>query len=184
MEVLGKVRVCIDVDIEPIYITRIHQTNSGTTFDHGYLALRSDWREQLLQTHKDLNIEWVRFHNIFDDDIGIVNAGNPSLPYSYVNVDKIYDWIQSIGMKPLVELCFMPSSFVPHYQRSTLYEYPVYVGPPSNYTQWYYFVQSFVQHLVDRYGADTVASWSFDAWNEPKLNHSLFIIIQTFELIY
>ena len=142
---------------------------SGTTFDHGYLALRSDFQEQLEMTHKDLNIEWVRFHNIFDDDVGIVNPRNPSLPYSYVNVDKIYDYIQLIGMKPLVEMDFMPSSFVPSGQTGSLYEYPVYVGPPNNYTEWYYFVKEFTQHLVDRYGADTVASWAFDAWNEPNV---------------
>ncbi len=39
---------------------------SGTRYDHAYVALREDWRDQLLQTHNDLNIEWVRFHNIFN----------------------------------------------------------------------------------------------------------------------
>ena len=113
------------------------------------MALRSDWRDQLKETHEDLNIEWVRFHNILDDDIGIINPKDPSLPYSYINVDKIYDYIHSIGMKPLVELDFMPSSFVPSTQRSHLYQYPVYAGPPNNYTQWYEFIISFVQHITD-----------------------------------
>ena len=149
-------------------ITYSTLSTSGTTFDHAYVALRQDWRDQLLQTHQDLNIEWVRFHNILDDDIGIVNAGNPSLPYSYINVDKIYDYIYSIGMKPLVELDFMPSSFVPSTQRSRLYQYPVYAGPPNNYTQWYEFIKSFVEHITDRYGSDIISSWSFDAWNEPN----------------
>ena len=137
---------------------------SCTTFDHGYEALREDFQEQLTLVHNELATEWVRFHSIFDDSVGIVNPSNPSWPYSYVNVDKIYDFVTSIDMKPLVEMDFIPSSYAPSNQLSSMYEYPVYVGPPSNHTQWYEFVKSFVEHLVERYGSDTVASWAFDAW--------------------
>eukprot|EP01084_Bolivina_argentea_P276706 472204_1 len=162
----------VDLSVKPLPVWNLWE--SCTTFDHGYLALRYDWREQLLQTHKDLNIQYVRFHNIFDDDIGIVNPKNPSLPYSYVNVDKIYDWIISIGMKPLVELDFMPSTFVsnPEQHIATYYNYPVYGGPPKNHTQWFYFIKDFIQHLVDRYGAENISQWKFDAWNEPNLGNN------------
>jgi len=67
---------------------------SCTTFDHALSALRSDFQQQLTQT---------RFHSIFDDSIGILNprkptTGNCNSPYSYVNVDKIYDFLQSINI--------------------------------------------------------------------------------------
>ena len=146
---------------------------SCTTFDHAQSALRKDFQDQLTQTVKDLKIEFIRFHSIFDDSIGILNprqptTGNGNSPYSYVNVDKIYDFLQSINLKPLVEMDFIPSIMVPNNKTylSNMYEYPVYIGPPTNKTQWYEFVKSFVQHLVDRYGSDIVATWAFDAWYE------------------
>eukprot|EP01084_Bolivina_argentea_P276705 472203_1 len=141
---------------------------SGTTEDHGYLALRYDFREQLEQVHRDLNIQYVRLNNMFSDDLGIINPSKPSLPYSYINIDKIYDWVTSIGMKPLVNMDFIPSSLASKDQTIGMYEYPSYAGPPLNYTQWYYFVQSFTQHLSDRYTPEVVSQWIFDAWNEPN----------------
>eukprot|EP01084_Bolivina_argentea_P276702 472200_1 len=152
---------------------------SCTTMDHAYVALRADFQEQLATTVKELKIEFIRFHSIFDDSIGIYNprkptTGNGNSPYSYVNVDKIYDFLQSINIKPLVEMDFMPSVMVPNnssYKAGMYPIYPVWVGPPTNKTQWYNFVKSFVQHLVDRYGMETVSTWAFDAWNEPNCDH-------------
>ena len=106
----------------------------------------------------------------FDNDIGIVNPNfNPSdeSKWSYINIDKIYDYILSIGMKPWVELDMMPKTFVPSYQISKMYDRPVYTGPPSNLTLWNRFISSFIQHLTDRYGSDEISQWYFEAWNEP-----------------
>ena len=144
---------------------------SATTFDHAYCALRKDFQDQLRTTVQELKIEFIRFHSIFDDSIGILNPRNPTTgngnsPYSYVNVDKIYDFLQSINIKPLVEMDFIPSIMVPNNSTylSNMYEYPVYIGPPTNKTQWYEFVKSFVQHLADRYGMQNVSTWAFDSW--------------------
>lgn len=149
---------------------------SCTTFDHAYSALRKDFQDQLTQTQKDLKLEFIRLNGMFDDQIGILNprlptTGNGNSPYSYVNVDKIYDFLVSIGIKPLVDMDFMPSALVPTNNSTYLshqYEYPFWAGPPTNKTAWYDLVKSFVEHLVDRYGSDTVATWAFDAWNEPN----------------
>ena len=170
----------VDLSTNPSPIWSFWETS--TTFDHGYQALRQDWRESLLETHLDLGTQFVRFHETFDDDIGIANpkkptTGNGDSPYSYINIDKIYDYILSIGMKPLVELDMMPSSFVPPQQTSSMYDRPVYVGPPANKTQWKDFITQFFKHLTARYGPEEIATWAFEAWNEPKYD---FIYIHTY----
>lgn len=35
--------------------------------------------------------------------------------------------------------------------------------------KWTALVDAFTRHLVDRYGAKEVRSWSFEFWNEPNL---------------
>ena len=37
---------------------------------HATLALRADWQAQLAQARRDLGFKHVRFHGIFDDDMG------------------------------------------------------------------------------------------------------------------
>ena len=136
---------------------------SCSSYDHAYPALRSDWQQQLKQTHDELGLKFVRFMGIFDDDIGISNPKNSKAPYSYLNADVIYDYILSIDMKPIIELDFVPSNFLSdpesHLSPSVFAGFPMYMGPPDNNTQWYDLVYQFVSHLVDRYGADEVATW-------------------------
>ena len=151
---------------------------SGTVIDDALLLLRADLQKQLKMIKQDLNIKYIRFHSILDDRIGIINPKDESLGYSFFNVDQIYDFLQSIDLMPIVELDFIPSSLVPlingskDAHLSQMYEYPVYVGPPANYTQWYLLIKNFVQHITDRYGSDTVSKWVFDAWYEPNCGHN------------
>ena len=136
---------------------------SCTTFDHAYPALRADFQQQLKLIHDELGTKFVRFMNIFGDDIGISNPKDENALYSYLNADLIYDYILSIGMKPIIELDLVPSNFFhdpqSHLSKGGFPGFPVYAGPPDNNTQWYEFVKQFVEHLVDRYGPDEVSSW-------------------------
>ena len=96
-------------------------------------------------------------HGILDDDVGIVNGIND---YSFVNVDKIYDYLVSIDMKPYIEISFMPQAFASY--NCQILHYNANVTPPKNYTIWNDFINQWVTHLVDRYGIDTVSQWKFE----------------------
>lgn len=53
----------------------------------------------------------MRYHGIFDDDMGPVvpNAGTlKSLEYNWTLIDKTWDYQVGLGVVPLVELSFMP----------------------------------------------------------------------------
>jgi xylan 1,4-beta-xylosidase len=136
---------------------------------HAPTALRSDWQEMLRQCRKDIGFRYVRFHGLFDDDMSValkpLLADKPVL--SFVNIDKIYDYLLSIGMKPFVEIGFMPECFASGDQ--TIFEYRGNVTPPKDYDQWAWFIGEFAGHLVNRYGLDEVRQWFFEVWNEPNL---------------
>ena len=76
--------------------------------------------------------------------------------YNWQYVDKVYDYILSLGMKPFVELSFMPEELASNREdasgRTTVFWYEGNVTPPKSYKKWGDFVQAFVQHLTDRYG--------------------------------
>jgi xylan 1,4-beta-xylosidase len=140
-----------------------HTVGSG----HATLALRADWQAQLKQAHDDLGMQHVRFHGILGDDMGTLVSEGDAFFYSFFNTDQIFDFLLSIGMKPFVELSFMPSALSSGDQ--TVFHYRANVSPPRDYAQWAVLIRKLVQHWVDRYGLEEARQWFFEVWNEPNL---------------
>lgn len=140
-----------------------HTVGSG----HAALALRADWQSQLKQAHGDLGMRHVRFHGILDDDVGTLVAEGDTFFYSFFNSDQIFDFLLSIGMKPFVELSFMPEILASGDQ--TVFHYRATVTGPKDHAQWSVLIRKLVDHWVDRYGLAEVRQWFFEVWNEPNL---------------
>lgn len=134
---------------------------------HATLALRADWQGQLKQAHGELGVQHVRFHGILDDDLGTLVAEGDTFFYSFFNADLICDFLLSIGMRPFVELSFMPSALASGDQ--TVFHYRGNVSPPRDYGQWAVLIRKLVSHWVERYGLSEVRQWFFEVWNEPNL---------------
>src|ERR1700730_4953079 len=140
-----------------------HTVGSG----HALLALRADWQTQIRHCHEDAGFRYVRFHGLLSDDVGTLIRTGEGLLDSFFNADRIIDFLISIGMKPFVELSFMPRALASG--RSTVFKYRGNVTPPSRYSRWAAFIKRLVAHWVDRYGAREVGQWFFEVWNEPNL---------------
>ena len=78
--------------------------------DHAPMALRADWQRQLRRCHDELGFRYVRFHGLLSDDVGTLISLRDEMLYSFFNADQIIDFLLSIGMKPFVELSFMPAA--------------------------------------------------------------------------
>jgi xylan 1,4-beta-xylosidase len=140
-----------------------HTVGSG----HALLALRADWQAQLRQCREDLGFRYVRFHGLLSDDVGTLIRNQAGVIDSFFNADRIVDFLLSIGMKPFVELSFMPQALASG--RTTVFKYRGNVTPPRHYPRWAAFIKRLVAHWVDRYGLSEVGQWFFEVWNEPNL---------------
>jgi xylan 1,4-beta-xylosidase len=131
-------------------------------------GLRADWQQQLAIAHKECGFKYIRMHGLLTDDMAVYREdakGNPEYNYQYV--DALYDYIVSIGMKPFVELGFMPSALASG--NKTIFWWRGNVTPPKDYDKWAALIQNLVQHFTERYGRDEVKTWYFEVWNEPNL---------------
>jgi xylan 1,4-beta-xylosidase len=135
--------------------------------DHASVALRADWQSQLQRCHRELGFQYVRFHGLLSDDMGLLTRVNNKLTYSFFNADQVCDFLLSIGMKPFVELSFMPAALASGSR--TVFNYKGNVTPPNNYKHWATLIDRLVSHWVQRYGAREVRQWFFEVWNEPNL---------------
>ena len=131
-------------------------------------GLRADWQQQLAYVRKECGFRYIRMHGLLSDDMGVYKEdrnGNPQ--YNYMYIDVLFDYLQSIGMKPFVELGFMPSTLASGKQ--TIFWWHGNVTPPKDYGKWAELIRNLTRHWTERYGADEVKTWYFEVWNEPNL---------------
>src|SRR5665811_262661 len=132
-------------------------------------GLRADWQQQLAYVRKECGFKYIRMHGLLTDDMGVYKEdrnGNPE--YNYMYIDVLFDFLQSIGMKPFIELGFMPSALASGNQ--TIFWWRGNVTPPKDYAKWEALVRNLTQHFTERYGEEEVKSWYFEVWNEPNLS--------------
>lgn len=128
-------------------------------------GLRADWQRQLATARRECGFEYIRFHGLFTDDMGVYrDYGKPEYNWQYI--DELFDFIHSIGMKPFVELGFMPGGLASG--SKTIFWWKGNVTPPRDMQKWADFIRAFTLHVQERYGHDEVKTWYYEVWNEPN----------------
>jgi xylan 1,4-beta-xylosidase len=157
-------RLTFFCDLAEATISLPHFWEHTVGSDHAPAALRADWQSQLKRAHEELGFRHVRFHGLLSDGMRTVIREHD---YSFFNADQVFDFLLSIGMRPFVELSFMPGALA--FGDKTVFSYEANITPPKDYKQWAKLIDRFVSHLVERYGEKEVAEWFFEVWNEPNL---------------
>ena len=135
------------------------------------LSLRDSYRHDLRETKRITGFEYVRFHAIFHDEVGLYDEtpdGKPIYNFSYI--DQIYDGLLENHVRPFVELSFMPKKLTSDPAALHPFWYKQNVAPPKDWNKWSELIEAFARHLVERYGEDEVAQWYFEVWNEPNID--------------
>src|SRR5215467_4683949 len=117
------------------------------------LSLRESYRHDLGEVKRITDFEYVRFHAIFHDEVGLYDEdaqGNPVYNFSYV--DQIYDGLLKNKVRPFVELSFMPRKLSSDPNGLQGFWYKPSVAPPKDWGKWEQLIETFSRHLVERYG--------------------------------
>jgi xylan 1,4-beta-xylosidase len=135
------------------------------------LSLRESYREDLRAVKQVTDFRYVRFHGIFHDEVGVYNEdehGNPV--YNFAYVDQIYDGLLKNGVRPVVEIGFMPKKLAFNPDALHPFWYKQNVSPPKSMERWDGLITALARHLIERYGEEEVAQWYFEVWNEPNID--------------
>ncbi len=98
--------------------------------------------------------------------------------YDWTITDRIFDTYIERGMKPLVQIGFMPQALSTHPEPYQHHWKPgdnyndIYTGwayPPKDYSKWAELVYQWVSHCVEKYGRAEVDTWIWEVWNEPNI---------------
>ena len=134
------------------------------------LSLRAAYRRDIGLVRAVTDFRYVRFHGILDDDVGVYEGQAEGKPlYNFTYVDQIYDGLLAAGVRPFIELSFMPRRLAAKPVRQPFWYRP-FVSPPKDYRRWDALIRALAAHLEQRYGAAEVRRWYFEVWNEPNLD--------------
>lgn len=133
-------------------------------------GLSAEIQKQISMAQQEIGFEYLRFHGIFSDDLMLYNEdenGNPTLNFVYC--DLLLDFLQSIGLKPYLELGFVPQKLASHPERQDLNR--AYICMPKDWDKWDTLVHDFSVHCIRRYGIQEVRTWRF---TPIMCNHILY----------
>ena len=149
----------------------------GVASDHMHTFISSAYGRNacnaLKKAHDEAGFQYVRGHGIFDDDDSVYSEdASGNAVYRWTSVDKIYDSMVAAGMRPLVEIDYMPNALASAQSWINSVWYNGFGGnwnAPKNWNKWKAFIQAFLAHLETRYGqAEVRNNWLFELWNEPN----------------
>ena len=134
------------------------------------LSLRENYRTDLRTVKQVTQLRYVRFHAILDDDIGVYAEDAQGKPvYNFSYVDQIYDGLLANGVRPFVELSFMPAKLAANPKPHPFWYKPL-PSPPNSPAKWSALIEAFTRHLLERYGKAEIEQWYFEVWNEPNID--------------
>lgn len=135
------------------------------------LALQKEYLDHLSIVQEAIGFQYIRGHGLFHDDVGIyredVVNGEIRPFYNFTYIDRIFDSFLERGIRPFVELGFMPSKLASG--DHTVFYWKGNTTPPNDYGKWTDLVKAVVTHFISRYGVTEVLKWPFEVWNEPNL---------------
>ena len=134
------------------------------------LTMRDSYRKDMREVKQITGFQYVRFHAILHDELGVYDEDTQSNPvYNFSYIDQIYDGLLANGVKPFVEISFMPRKLALR-QDTHAFWYKQDVAPPKDYAKWDALMTAFSRHLIERYGIDEISQWYFEVWNEPNID--------------
>jgi xylan 1,4-beta-xylosidase len=169
---------------KPVYSWFGYDEANYTTMRHG---------TALLKELHDLSPTpvYIRAHHLLTSGNGVAELkfsstnvytedANGKPVYDFKIFDGIFDAYKAAGVRPMVELGFMPEALaadLPNRHEPYQVHYPKSAisgksnNPPKDYAKWGELCRVVTAHLVERYGKEEVLQWYFEVWNEPDIDY-------------
>ncbi len=131
--------------------------------------LRAQALSQLSALQEGGGFRYLRFHGLLSDDMAVCRLDEDNnVVYNWQYVDLVFDEMLARGIRPLVELGFMPDCLKSG--ETTIFWWKGNVTPPASMARWSDLIGALTRHVTARYGGSEVRRWYFEVWNEPNLS--------------
>ena len=134
--------------------------------------LLADVQEMVRRMQTEIGFRYIKLHNVFSDVLHVYSLRSDGTPtFHFFYLDRVLDFVTSLGLRPMIELSFMPAALAKNPNRQ-LFHY--LVSEPNQLSRWTQLVSALMQHLKERCGVEALRSWRFSVWREPDTPEALF----------
>lgn len=174
----------IPQESQQIYVSNADVSIRGTSLIKTYknfitVARASDIlleeiQAELREVQNKIGFKYIKFHGLFDDDLFVYykNYDEEEI-INFSNLDKIFDFLKSVNLLPLVQFSFMPR-VIAKYPDRTIFSKPFIISEPKNISKWQNLIREFLKHYSVKYGLKEIRNWLYCLWNEPETNINMF----------
>ena len=141
--------------------------------ENAAMLLQSSIQHMLRKAKEEIGVEYVHFHGLLDDSIPIyyINPQNDKPSLVFQHLDSIFDFILSIGLKPVIEFSYMPRKLAKELHMPGLFDNAI-ISMPKCMEDWNFLITGITNHLIQRYGTKQAESWLYCCWQIPDLSES------------
>ncbi len=83
--------------------------------------LNDSIKKEMVKAQEDIDFEYVKLANIFDDRLMVCQIKGDSVIYNFSLLDQVIDFCLSIKLKPLIQFSFMPRALAKDSNRKALF---------------------------------------------------------------
>lgn len=167
------------VRVAPVNTGRVqrrltHNFKNVITVGRARDLLNHDVRQMLRDLQSTVGYRYIKFHGILSDDMMVCSRlPDGTLQFRYQMVDSALEFLLSIGLRPFVQLSFMPAALARDPDKTVFYN-SFNTSPPKEMAEWNALIADFTRHLIVRFGRDEVVTWPFCVWCEPETSVHMF----------
>ncbi|MCC5842997.1 MAG: hypothetical protein JJU05_01970 [Verrucomicrobia bacterium] len=141
----------------------------GANTCHAPMVMRSDLQAHMRRSREELGFRYWRAHGTLSDDVAVYSLSAQGTPqYTFSGLKRILDAVLKTGLKPFLELSFMPAALARD-PAQTITHYRGITSPPNDFTRWEALVREVTAFLLRTYGGEELKTWIFEVWNEPNI---------------
>jgi xylan 1,4-beta-xylosidase len=157
----------VTVDASKSWGALPHFWTSFGTCHYGIFLTHPEIKDHIRDAVANLGMNKIRSHGFLMDDVGIYHDVNGKVEYNWTNADTIMDFLKNLGINPILDFNSMPGDLASG--GATCFAYKQNITPPKDYGKWQNLIKEIVAHYNTRYGAEVMAKWRLEVWNEPDM---------------
>jgi len=156
-----------DAETKPLKHTWRNIMTAGSAAD----LLLGDIQALVCRMKSEIGFRYIKFNGIVSDEMHVYTQHGNAPTYSFTYIDKVFDFLMRIGLKPIIQFSFMPSALAKDPSRRL---FGHLVSEPADLSAWRELVRAVTLHLLERYGEEEVRSWHFCVWSQPDTPQSMY----------
>ncbi len=152
---------------KPLFILDSNPSTIAISVNNARNTAYEDVRRAIIDSKKLIGIKYVYLCGIFSDSLYFCSRNKSGRLYFRFNlINEILDFLVSQDLIPLLSLTYMPEALAKD-KNKTVFADEYNTSLPNKMDEWVLLLNTFFDHIIERYGFDIVKNWIFIPWRQP-----------------